>query len=180
MPTMFTRWSGLAGIVGTILMPVVLAYYDAQLEPGQDSGAVTPVLLIVPFVLMVTGLAGLIARTHGAFGRVRGAVATVLIVAGVVLSPISRGGLVAGTIVALLLITGFGLLFDVIYRENVLPQPATALFVGSVVALSAMSPTPIEKQSLPYYVGFVALLAGWLWLQYTLWSERPERVPAAA
>lgn len=180
MPTTFTRWSGLAGIVGTILMPAVLAYYDAQLEPGEDSGAVTPVLLIVPFLLMVTGLAGLIARTHGAFGRVRGTVATVLIVTGTVLSPISRGGLLAGTVVAVLIIVGFGLLFDVIYREAVLPRPATALFVGAVIVLSAMSPTPIEKQSLPYYVGAAALLIGWLWLQYTLWSERPERVPAAA
>ena len=180
MPTPFTRWSGLAGIVATILFPVVLVYYDSQLEPGEDSGAVTPVLLLVPFALMVTGLFGLIARTHGAFGRIRGIAATVLIVAGIVLSPVSRGGLVAGVVVATLLIVGFGLLFDVIYREAVLPRPATALFVVSIVALSAMSPTPIEKQSLPYYVGFAALLAGWLWLEYTLWSERPERAPAAA
>lgn len=180
MPTPFTRWSGLAGIVGTILFPVVLAYYNSQLEPGEDSGAITPVLLIMPLALFVTGLVGLIARTHGAFGRVRGTVATVLIVAGIVLSPMSRGGLVAGAVVATLLIVGLGLLFDVIDREAVLPRPATALFVGSIVVLSAMSPTSLEKQSLPYYVGAAALLAGWLWLEYTLWSERPERVPVAA
>jgi hypothetical protein len=36
-------------------------------------------------------------------------------------------------------------------------------------------PTGVEKQSWPYSLAFALLIVTWIWLQYTLWSERPER-----
>ena len=62
--------------------------------------------------------------------------------------------------------------------HQVLPRPATMMFAVSVVALSSMAPTSIEKQSLSYYLGFAVMTTGRLWLHYTLWSERPMRAAA--
>ena len=130
-------------------------------------------LLPLVLVLMVLGFAGLVARTRGAFGRVRGTAISVLVVLGMVLSPIARGGVVGGTIVAGLWLAALALLAEVVVREAVLPRPATIMFVVAVVACSALSPTSLDKQSLPYYLGAAAGLTGWMWLHYTLWSERP-------
>lgn len=176
MPSTFTRWSGLAGIVGTAGSAAAIAYYDAQKTPGDIDP--TPVLLVIPFALLVIGLAGLIVRTRGAFGRGRGGIAGLLIVAGLCLTPFGYG--VVGAVAATLLLVGFGLLFEVIYREAILPRPATVLFAASVVAVSALSPTSLEKQSAPYYLGFGLMLVGWLWLHYTLWSERPASARVVA
>ena len=42
-----------------------------------------------------------------------------------------------------------------------------------------LMPTGVEKQSWPYYLAFAMLFVTWIWLQYTLWSERPERAALA-
>ena len=174
MPSRFTRWAGLAGMLGVVTLVVGLA-----VTPETKPNEIDPppnVLLVVALGLLALGLAALIVRTMGAFGRTRGLIATALIVVGVCLVPVGYGLL--GWAAATLLIVGFGLLVDVIFREAVLPRPATTLFGVSLVALSVMSPTSLEKQSSPYYLGFALMTAGWLWLHYTLWSERPTRADA--
>jgi hypothetical protein len=172
MPSPFTRWAGLAGMLGVITLAVGLATIP-ETKPGEIDPPPN-VLAFVSLGLLVLGLAALIVRTRGAFGRARGVLATVLIVAGMCLVPVGYG--IVGWAAATMLIVGFGVLFDVIFREAVLPRPATALFAVSLVALSLMAPTSLEKQSWPYYVGGALMVVGWLWLHYTLWSERPTRV----
>jgi hypothetical protein len=172
MPSRFTRWAALAGMLALPTLAVSLAFHE-RAKVGLDGDPPPNALMPIAFLMLLAGLAALIVRTHGSFGRTRGVIATVLIVAGLCLAPVGYG--LVGVVASGLLIVGFGLLFDVIYREAVLPRPATALFVVSIVGLSLMAPTPIEKQSLPYYIGATTLLVGWMWLLYTLWSERPER-----
>ena len=174
MPSPFTRWAGLAGMLGVVMCAVGLAVIP-ETKPNEIDPPPN-LLLVASFGLLVIGLAALIVRTWGVFGRARGIIATVLIVAGMCLVPVGYG--VIGWAAATLLILGFGLLFDVIFREAVLPRPATTLFVVSLVALSLLSPTSLEKQSLPYYLGAALMVSGWLWLHYTLWSERPTRAEA--
>lgn len=176
MPSPFTRWAGLAGMLGVITLAVGLAVIP-ETKPNEIDPPPN-VLLIVSFGLLVLGLAALVVRTWGAFGRARGIIATVLIVAGMSLAPVGWG--IIGWAAATLLIIGFGLLFDVIFREAVLPRPATTLFAVSLVALSLMAPTSLEKQSSPYYLGAALMITGWLWLHYTLWSERPTHAEATA
>ncbi len=172
MPTKFTHWSGLCGMLAlpTMLLSNVVT---PQPTPGPDARDGFPVLLPLVLVLVVVGFAGLVARTRGAFGRVRGTAISVLVVLGTVLLPISRGGVVGGAIVAGLWLAALALVAEVIIREAVLPRPATIMFVGAVMVCSVLAPTSLEKQSLPYYLGAVAGFGGWMWLHYTLWSERP-------
>jgi hypothetical protein len=41
-----------------------------------------------------------------------------------------------------------------------------------LIALTVMKE---DKSSVVFATGWVFVLAGWCWLQFTLWSERPER-----
>lgn len=171
MPTKFTHWSGLCGMlaVPAMLLGLVVA---PEPTPGPDARDGFPVLLPLVLLLVIIGFAGLIARTRGAFGAVRGAAISTLVVLGTVLFPFARG-MVGGTIVAGLWLAALALVAEVIIREAVLPRPATTMFVVAVVTCSVLAPTSLEKESLPYYLGAAAALAGWMWLHYTLWSERP-------
>jgi len=172
MPTKFTHWSGMCGMLAlpTMLLSLVVT---PEPTPGPDARDGFPVLLPLVGLLIAVGFAGLVARTRGAFGRARGTAISALMVTGTVLLPIARGGVVGGAIVAGLWLAALGLVAEVIIREAVLPRPATVMLVVAVVACSILSPTSLEKQSLPYYVGGVAAFTGWMWLHYTLWSERP-------
>lgn len=175
MPTKFTHWSGLCGMLAlpTMLLSSVLT---PEQTPGPDAKDGFPMLLPLVLVLMILGFVGLVARTRGAFGRVRGTAISVLVVLGTALSPISRGGMVGGTIVAGLWLAALALVAEVLIREAVLPRPATIMFVAAVMTSSILSPTSLEKQSLPYYLCAAAGITGWMWLHYTLWSERPASV----
>lgn len=174
MPTKFTYWSGLCGMLA---LPTMLLsnLVSPEPTPGPDARDGFPVLLPLVLGLMIVGFAGLVARTRGSFGRVRGTAIVLLLVSGIALSPISRGGLAGGAIVAGLLLAALALLAEVIIREAVLPRPATIMFVAAVMVSSVLSPTSLAKQSLPYYLCAAAGLTGWMWLHYTLWSERPAR-----
>jgi hypothetical protein len=177
MPSKFTRWSGLAGMLGVVLMAVTFAFVLEPPPEGQGDPE-PPIVLLVGFALVAVGFAGLIARTWGAFGRWRGVAVAILTGAGLALGPFAWG--LVGWVCAALLLTALALVCDVIVREGVLPRPATVLFVVSIVAMSALAPTSLEKQSAPYYLGFAALVSGWMWLEYTLWSERPARTASVA
>lgn len=171
MPSKLTHWSGLLGMIGPVILVTMFALIS-------ENGTETPFHLFVPAFCLLAGCAGLVARTRGAFGRWRGAAIVVLTVCALALAPAAWGLL--GWIVALMLLLAAALICDVIFREDVLPRPATLLLIGSVVALSALSPTSLQKQSVPYYALGAALVVGWIWLQYTLWSERPERAVVSA
>lgn len=179
MPTKFTQWSGLCGMLAlpTMLLSNVVT---PGTTPGPNGKDGFPVLLPLVLVLMIVGFAGLVVRTRGAFGRVRGAAISVLLVLGTALSPIARGGVVGGTIVAGLWLAALALVAEVLIREATLPRPATVMFVAAVMASSLLSPTSLEKQSLPYYLCAAAGVTGWMWLHYTLWSERPASARAQA
>lgn len=174
MPSKFTHWAGLCGMlaVATMLLSGILT---PEPTPGPDAPDGFSPLLPVVLMLAVVGFAGLVVRTRGAFGRIRGTAIWVLAVLGTILFPIARGGIVGGTIVSLLWLAALALVAEVLIREAVLPRPATIMFLTAVLVSSALSPTSLEKQSLPYYLCAVAGFGGWIWLHYTLWSERPVK-----
>ncbi len=174
MPTKFTHWSGLCGMLALpamLLSPVI----TPEQAPGPDARDGFPVLLPLVLVLMIVGFVGLVARTRGAFGHARGTAISVFVVLGIALFPLARG-MVGGTIVAGLWLAALALVAEVLIREAVLPRPATIMFVAAVTTSSVLSPTSLEKQSLPYYLCAAAGITGWMWLHYTLWSERPASV----
>jgi hypothetical protein len=173
VPTTFTRWSGLLGMLA------VLAVLAVPLEAGSrpETADGRDPLLVSGFValpLLAVGLLGIVVRTRGAYGRARGAAAAALVGLPFALIPLTGGYGLVGAVYAVMVLAGLALVLDKVFAVGALPRPATLLVGASLVALSAMAPTDLEKQSMPYYVGGVLLAAGWTWLQYTLWSERAE------
>jgi len=175
MPSTFTRWSGLIGLLSVPVMVAAQLFYETQ-KVEDDLHTVSEVEgvpwgLLIPAAMILIGFAGLVARTWGAFGWVRGASATVLIAVGFSVQGYGTRGVIA----SVMILAGLVLVFEVIYREAILPRPATALLVASGLIICMLMPTGVEKQSWPYYLAFAMLTVTWIWLQYTLWSERPER-----
>ena len=173
MPTRFTRWSGLAGILGAVA--VVLIPLEAAARATPPSGR-DPLLLsgFVALALLVVGFLGVVARSRGAFGRRRGALAILLLAIPIAMASMGYGWGLIGVPMAVMALGGLALVLDTAFQVGALPRPATLLFAAAGLGLAALSPTDVEKESLPYYVGFALLMIGWVWLQYTLWSERSE------
>ncbi len=168
MPTTFTRWSGLAGLCGPFLM---LAVGITQPEDGNH----VPWLLIPPFVMMVSGLVGVVVRTRGSFGRLRGWAAFILIVGGAASVAVTGGYGMGGVFFSVAVLAGLTLLLQTTFRVGALPRPATLTIAVAGVALVALIGSEIKEQSAPVYIAGGALFVGWSWLQYTLWSESRSR-----
>jgi hypothetical protein len=62
-----------------------------------------------------------------------------------------------------------------VYRVHALPRPPLAFMLLAGAWLLALTYMKEDKSSLMFATGWVFVLAGWCWLQFTLWSERPER-----
>jgi hypothetical protein len=178
MPSTFTRWSGLIGLLSLPLYVAVGLFYETRKVDGEVEGV--PWGLLIPFVMILIGFAGLVARTWGAFGWVRAVSATSLVTIGIASIGVTGGYGMGGVFCSVMILAGLVLVFEVIYREAILPRPATALLVASGLIICMLMPTGVEKQSWPYYLAFAMLIATWVWLQYTLWSERPERASVAS
>ena len=176
MPSTFTRWSGLVGLLSVPLMVAAQLFYETQKVDGEVEAV--PWGVFIPFVMMLIGFAGLVARTWGAFGWVRAVSATLLITIGATVGSAAGYGML-GVICSAMILAGLVLVFEVVYREAILPRPATALLVASGLILAMLMPSGVEKQSWPYYLAGALLVAAWIWLQYTLWCERPERATLA-
>ena len=174
MPTTFTRWSGLAGILGAAALGLMPLEEAAR---GTPPDGIDPLLLsmLVAMGLLVVGFLGVAARTRGAFGRWRGALVLVLIAVPTAMAAMGYGWGVGGAVMAVMFLAALVLVLETAFQVGALPRPATLLFTAAGLGLAALLPTDVEKQSLPYYVGLALLAIGWVWLQYTLWSERPAR-----
>lgn len=174
MPTTFTRWSGLFGMLAAVVFAVVMPVEAAARGQGTDGR--DPLLVSAPvgLILLMVGLLGMVARTRGSFGRWRGATALVLVITPVVMVAFRLGWGPIGAVMAAMILGGLALVLHTVFRVGALPRPPTLLLAAAAVGLAALSPTDLEKQSAPYYIGFALLALGWLWLQHTLWCERPE------
>lgn len=173
MPTTFTRWSGLLGMIGAVAMAAVPieASSRSTTVDGRDPLLVLP---IIGGVLILIGLVGLVARTRDALSGPRLALAGGLIALPLVALGFGLGWGLVGAVMAVMILGGLGVFLERVFRMGALPRPATILLVTAGLALAALAPTDLEKQSPPFYISALALGAGWIWLQYTLWSERSE------
>ncbi|MEQ1873518.1 MAG: permease prefix domain 1-containing protein [Ilumatobacteraceae bacterium] len=171
MPNSFTRWSGLAGLFG----PFVL-FAIAATQP--QNGNKVPWPLLAPFFLTLTGLVGVVVRTRGSFGRLRGWSASALVVVGASVGATGGYGIV-GVVCVVAVIAGLVLTLHTTFRVGALPRPATLTIAVAGVTLVAMIGSDMKEASAPVYAAGTTLLIGWCWLQYTLWSESAKRRPAA-
>jgi hypothetical protein len=197
------RWSGLAALVGGVLV-VVYDVLDAALFPGEQvSGAmatsswfIVQILSLVGLVLITLGLVGLYARqveqgeTLGLVAFLVAFIGTVM-VSGSVWSEAFIGPVVAEAapelvganpsgVVAAGIILAFGLfalgwlLFGLAsLRARVLPRGAALLLMVGAVLFFVVS-------SLEFPGSTIVMGAALVWMGYALWSGTGEAALTAA
>lgn len=177
MATRFTRWAGLAAIVGALLVGLSITVQAASSWTTTWTDGVGG----IGGALMGVGLVGLHMRQRGTYGAI-GRCGFRLIVAGFVATVASAltwftpGWVVAMVVVAV----GIIMIGAASYRADVLPRLAVAaLSVGGALAigLNALHEVIMATEAansavnLTASAGIAALAAGWLWLGSFLWSE---------
>jgi hypothetical protein len=172
--TRFTTRAGLVGVIGGLFIALAAASQVAADTSHNESGAraVVGIALFATVILMVAvGFVGMIVRHRGT------------------MRPIDRLGLAAvavGVVVlwvpfwiwyfAFPLMVGGTVIFGVrVFRVHALPRPPLVFMLLAGALLLALTYFKSDKSSVEFGIGWVFVLAGWCWLQFTLWSERPER-----
>ena len=139
---------------------------------GTVATAVGTVGLVAAVLLVGVGFVGIVARHRGSTRRIDG-IALGLIAIGFAAMWLPFWGTLAIAVAAMLL---GAILFGLrVYRVRALPRPPLACMLLGGACLIALTATKADKSSVEYATGWVLVLTGWCWLQFTLWSERPER-----
>ena len=157
MPSPFTRWSGLAGIAGALGLAIAVATWTL---PTFVLGA----------ALTVLALAGVVARLWGTTGGL-GLAGLAVVLAGVAVGPLVADGHPA---IVAVVYAGIALLAAAVWWGGALPRPALGVLVAGLVLLLAGGHLELSEGAFLSGAGLAA--AGWTWLCYTLFSERPLRL----
>lgn len=179
MPTTFTTYSGLAAIVGGVILGVCLALGSVTtLDVGSTSAWFAPTAT-TGAILTCVGLLGIHARHRALYGQT-GRIARLLIpigVLGIIVSAVTwfaPGYLVfiAATILGLV---GLGM---EVWRGGVLPRAAVALVALGIAGIPPASVVANDAYSM-WSLGTVVSMAvfaimgvGLVWLGHGLWRER--------
>lgn len=181
MPTTFTTYSGIAAIVGGLVLGVCLALASVTaLDVGSTSAWFAPTAT-AGALLTAVGLLGIHARHRALYGTT-GRVARLLIpvgIVGVIVSAVTwfAPGYVVFMAATILGLVGLGV---EVWRTGVLPRRAVAL-VG--VGLAGIPPASLVANdasttwSVSTFVGmvvFAVMGVGLVWLGLGLWRERAD------
>jgi hypothetical protein len=174
--------AGLLGALGGLLISIAAAHQvltDSQTQ-SNDRGVgaiIGTAVLLIAVGLTAVGFVGIVVRHRGTLRRVD-RVALGLLLAGLVTMWIPVWGILA---IALPLMIAGTVLFGIrVYRVHALPRPPLAFMLLAGACVIGLTVTKANKSSVEYATGWVFVIAGWCWLQFTLWSERPEHRPASA
>jgi hypothetical protein len=184
--TNFTRFGGLAGIVGVLGFTASLVW--AEISWSFSIGAFAEVALAFGAFLAV-GMVALYMRLRGKLGRYA-RIGFRLIVAGLVVGFASSSlWFVPGGVAGLtMLIVGVAVYLLGAIRADVVPRTPLLLWVAgfalSVVIGFAGFLTSLETEYVAAGFGYGLFNLGWLWLGLHLWREQPadgeQRTPAVA
>lgn len=181
-PTRFTIWAGLLGAIGGLLIglaaAVQVATDDQTRSPDDGVGAVIGTVVLLGAVLMVgVGFAGIVARHRGTLRRIDRLALGVLL-AGFAIMWLPYWGILVYALP--LMLAGTIALGVRVYRVHALPRPPLAFLLVAGLGLIVLTAAKQDKSSIEFAAGWSFVIAGWCWLQYTLWSERPanDAVPA--
>jgi hypothetical protein len=180
--TRFTIRAGLLGALGGLIISIAAAQQvltDAQTQ-SNDRGVgaiIGTAVLLIAIGLTGVGFVGIVMRHRGTLRSVD-RVALGLLLAGLVAMWIPVWGIF---VIAIPLMLAGTVLFGIrVYRVHALPRPPLAFMLLAGALVIGLTVTKANKSSVEYATGWAFVIAGWCWLQFTLWSERPERRPASA
>lgn len=174
MVTNFTRFGGLAGMVGALGLST--AFVWSEVSWSFSIGWFAEVALTFAALLAV-GMVALYLRLRGKLGRY-GRTGFRLIVGGLVVGFVS--GLLwftpGGGVALAMLTTGSALALTGAIRADVVPRGALLLwaiaFVMAVVVGYAGMLAGVDTGYVVGAIGYGLFDAGWLWLGLHLWNER--------
>ncbi len=178
-PSLWLRWTGLAGLAGAALWLILIAFIAARPEAPTGRSDDLNVLIALAGLLILPGLVGLHlcqagrSRWLAAASVVLGAAGAVLVSAGLVQGPgeSDPARLLVGLGI-MVLIAGFACAGIGLLQTATLPRPAGwLLIIGSLALLD------FRFEDVGIWLGVPFGLA-WLWLGYELWSSgRPGPAP---
>lgn len=173
VPTTFTRYAGLAGVVGALGLGVSLIFQ--QMSESYSRGVSAEVSL--SFVaLFAVSLVALYMRVRGKlvpYGRLGPRVAIIGFLAIVVSL---RFWFAPGVLVGMIaIIVGLGTFFVGAIRSGVVPSGPVAIWIagiaGTFVVAVGGALLGLDAGLVASLVGIAALATGWAWLGLHLWSE---------
>lgn len=173
--TNFTRFGGLAGIIGAIGLSLTMAY--AEISWSFSIGWFAEIALAFGALLAI-GMIAAYVRLRGKLGRYARIGFRLIVVGLIVGFGSSMLWFVPGGVFGiLLLIGGVGLYLIGALRADVLPRGPlfmwTAAFVASVVVGVAGSVAGTDTGLVAAPVGYGLFSLGWVWLGAHLWKEDP-------
>lgn len=172
--TRFTTRAGLIGVIGGLFIALGAAsQVAADTHNDSDGVDVVAVTLFAGVILMVgIGFIGMVLRHRGTM-RAIDRLALAAVAVGLVTMWLPYWGILA---IAFPLMVGGTVIFGVrVFRVHALPRPPLVFMLLAGALLLALTYFKSDKSSVEFGIGWVFVLAGWCWLQFTLWSERPER-----
>ncbi len=176
--TTFTRWSGMAAMLGGLFWIATLAITATKPEDSRRGPEGFIVLLLVGLLLIGVGVVGIYFRQRHHAGWL-GTWSAALALVGLAVTILGRVAVDANLVPAL--VFQFGLLLFVLgmvlfvvsmFMANVLPRAAAWLLVISMLAFAVFN-FGDERIWMGTLFG-----AAWIWLGYALWSGPPEQSEA--
>ena len=183
--TNFTRWSGIALILGVAAMAV--AFVGEAISVAFEHSVFGPIA-ISGLSLVGVGLAGVYVRLRGQLGRTARLGARMLYVGVPGMLICSTMWFAPGALLFMLMaIVGFCLYLVAMTRSEILPRRAVALLwvgaAGSALIGIVGFTFKIEQAEAAGVAGQVFLAAGLVWIGLHLWREvagpEPSESPAA-
>jgi hypothetical protein len=176
VPTNFTRWSGIALILGVVTIAVALAWQ--AVSTSFEHSAFGP-MAMSGLVLFAVGLIGIYVRLRGQMGRTARIGSRLLLIGfpGALLSSAFWFG--PGALFGMALaITGAAIYFVEMYRSGILPRGAAGLviigFAGALIVGLAGMYLDFDGNAAAA-AGQAITVAGFVWIGIHLWSEQPSQ-----
>ncbi len=181
-PNRFTIWAGLLGAIGGLLIAVAAAAQtfgvgSGSLPKGLGEKIGIAIFWLAALGCTALGFAGIILRHRGTLRR-RERLALGLLAIGFMTMWLPYWGILVIALPMMLIGT---VVFGIrVFSVHVLPRPPLTLMLVAGAATIALTVTKVDKESLAFAAGWIFVLLGWCWLEFTLWSERPvnDSVPA--
>jgi hypothetical protein len=180
--TNFTRYGGLAGIVGAIGLVLSMVYAD--ISWSFSIGWYAEIALMFGAFLAV-GMFAAYMRLRGKLGRYA-RIGFRLIIAGLIIGFGSSAMWFApgGAAGLTLLITGVALYLIGAIKADVLPREPFLLWFAAFVMATVVGFTgfftSLETEYIASGVGYLGFVTGWVWLGLHMWNESSADEPQRA
>jgi hypothetical protein len=173
VPTTFTRYAGLAGLIGAIGLAASLLYQSVSLEYSHGAFAEVSLSFVALFAISLVGLYMRVRGKLVPYARLGSKVS----IAGFALIVVGSAtwSILISLVGFIALFVGLGSYFIGAMRTGVVPRGPIALWIGGIAAtfLAGLVTMLIDVDGgvVTPLIGLSAFAIGWAWLGMHLWNE---------